>query len=92
MPIVGGSADGRRGGVPHGSFASTLQTAAGASQIQRIVVRFKDGTTQVVRAQRMLDARNPIMEVILEGNRRRIDSIRIVGSSRRNAAIQVFAI
>lgn len=69
-----------------------LQTTNGASRIDRVVVRFVDGTRQVVRLDRVLDPRSPMVEVLLDGNNRRIDRVVVIGDSRRNAAIQLFAI
>jgi len=69
-----------------------IQTVAGASYIQRVIVRFKDGSRQVVEVNRTVDLNNRMLQFYLDGNNRRVDSIAVIGRSRRNAAIQVFGI
>ena len=69
-----------------------IQTSSGASLLDRVLIRFADGSRQVVNLDQSLSPRNPRMEILLDGNNRRIDSIQLLGSSRRNAAVQVFGI
>jgi hypothetical protein len=69
-----------------------VQTAAGSSYIQRIVVTFADGGRQVIEVNQALDPSNRMLQFMLDGNNRRIDRVAVAGSSRRNAAIQVFGI
>jgi hypothetical protein len=69
-----------------------LQTTSGASQIDRVIVRFRDGSRQIAQLNRRLDVRSPMVELPLDGNNRQIDSIVIIGASQRNAAVQVFGI
>lgn len=69
-----------------------IQTVAGASYIQRVIVRFKDGSRQVVEINRTVDLNNRMLQFTLDGNNRRVDSIAVIGRSPRNAAIQVFGI
>ena len=69
-----------------------IQTSNGASLLDRVLIRFADGSRQVVNLDQSLSPRNPRMEILLDGNNRRIDSIQLLGNSRRNAAVQVFGI
>jgi hypothetical protein len=69
-----------------------LQTTQGASQIDRVIIKFRDGSRQVAQINRRLDPRSPMVEVPLDGNNRQIDSIVVTGTSQRNGAIQVFGI
>ena len=69
-----------------------LQTTSGATHIDRVLIRFADGSRQVANLDRTLSVRNPILQVALDGNNRRIDRIIVLGDSRRNASIQVFGI
>jgi hypothetical protein len=69
-----------------------LQTASGRSYIDRVIVRFMDGSRQVADVRRVLDASDRMFEIQLDGNNRRIDRIEVLGDSSRSGAIQVFAI
>lgn len=69
-----------------------LQTTAGASYVDKVVILFRDGSRQIAQLDRQLDPRSPMVQVLLDGNNREIDRIIVVGESRRNAAIQVFGI
>ncbi len=69
-----------------------LQTSAGASFIQRVIVHFEDGGRQVVELDRTVDPNNRMLQFLLDGNNRRIDGISIIGRSQRGAAIQVYGI
>lgn len=69
-----------------------LQTAAGTSFIQRVIVHFHDGGRQVVEINRTVDPTHRMLQFLLDGNNRRVDGISIVGRSQRGAAIQVFGI
>lgn len=69
-----------------------LQTVAGTSYIHRVIVRFRDGSRQVVEAHRTLDPYGRMFQFLLDGNNRRLDSITVIGRSHRGAAIQVFGI
>ncbi|MDB4962465.1 MAG: hypothetical protein JWP01_2464 [Myxococcales bacterium] len=69
-----------------------LQTTSGVSQIDRVIIKFRDGSRQVEQVNRRLDVRSPMVEVLLDGNNRQIDSIVVTGTSQRHGAIQVFGI
>jgi len=69
-----------------------IQTSNGASLLDRVLIRFSDGSRQIVDLDQALSPRNPRMEILIDGNNRRIDSIQLLGNSRRNAAVQVFGI
>lgn len=68
-----------------------LQSTSGMSKIDKVIVQFQNGQRQVVELDARLSPRNPMINVALEGNRR-IDRVIVMGDSRRNGAIQVFAI
>ena len=69
-----------------------LQTVAGASYVHRVIVRFGDGSRQVVDVRGVIDPRSRMLQFLLDGNNRRIDRITVIGRSERGAAIQVFGI
>lgn len=69
-----------------------LQAAAGAVYVDRVVIHFADGSRQVERVRQRLDRRNPRLEILLDGNNRRVERISILGDARRDGAIQVFGI
>jgi hypothetical protein len=69
-----------------------LQTAVGTSYIERVIVRFADGSRQVVEVRRAVDPYHRMLQFLLDGNNRRIDRIVVIGRSHRDAAIQVFGI
>ena len=56
------------------------------------LIRFADGSRQIANLDQTLSVRNPMLQVLLDGNNRRIDRIIVLGDSRRNASIQVFGI
>ena len=69
-----------------------LQAANGATRIDKVIVRFENGGRQVIDVNQRLSARNPMVNLDLDGNYRRIDRIIVMGDSRRGGAIQVFGI
>lgn len=69
-----------------------LQSAGGIAAIDRVIVRFADGTDQVADLDRVLSDRDGMLEIPLDGNNRRIDQIIITGAPGARGAIQVFAI
>ena len=69
-----------------------LQTSNGMSFIDRVIVRFENGERQVIDVNQRLSTRNPMINLDLEGQRRRVDRIIVMGDSRRGGAIQVFGI
>lgn len=69
-----------------------LQTAGGVAWIDRVIVRFADGSHQVAELDRTLDRRGELVEIALDGNNRRIDRITVIGDGNRHGALQVFGI
>lgn len=69
-----------------------LQTTNGASRIDRVIVRFENGGRQVIDVNQRLSPRNPMINIDLNGQYRRIDRIVVMGDSRRGGAVQVFGI
>lgn len=69
-----------------------LQTTSGASRIDRVVVTFENGGRQVINVNQRLSTRNPMVNIDLDGQMRRVDRIIVMGDSRRGGAIQVFGI
>jgi hypothetical protein len=69
-----------------------LQSAGGIAAIDRVIVRFADGTDQVADLDRVLSDRDGMLEIPLDGNNRRIDQIIVTGAPGARGAIQVFAI
>ena len=68
-----------------------LQASSGYSYIQKVKVRFRDGSVQNVTVNQWLTSRNPMFQVDLRDNRG-IESITVMGTaSGYNAAYQVFA-
>ena len=80
-------------GVHQGRFTQLrFQATEGVSAIDRVLIRFGDGHWQVADLGKQLDAGNPIVEVQLDGIRRNIDQIIVIGSSGRRGSFQVFGI
>jgi hypothetical protein len=69
-----------------------LQSAGGIAAIDRVIVRFADGSDQVVDLDRVLSARDGMLEIPLDGNNRRLDQIIVTGAPGARGAFQVFAI
>jgi hypothetical protein len=68
-----------------------LQTAGGAAWVERVIVRFADGSHQVAHLDRTLGRRDALLEIQLDGNNRRIDHIVVIGDGERGA-LEVFGI
>lgn len=69
-----------------------LQSTGGRADIDRVIVRFADGSRQVADLDRTLGASSQMIELPLDGNNRRIAQITVVGASDRRGALQIFAI
>jgi hypothetical protein len=68
-----------------------LQAASGYSYIQKVKVRFRDGSVQNMTVNQWLSARNPMVQFDLRDNRG-IESIAVMGTAHNyNASYQVFA-
>jgi hypothetical protein len=69
-----------------------LQATSGMSYVQKVTVRFRDGSKQSVMLNTWLTMRSPMLQFDLSANHRGIDSITVLGTtSGRNASYQVFA-
>jgi hypothetical protein len=69
-----------------------VQTSSGIARIDRVIVQFADGTAQVAELDRVLDDRNELLEIALDGNNRRIDRIVVAGDGAHCGALQVYGI
>jgi hypothetical protein len=69
-----------------------LQNAGGVARIDRVIVRFADGGSQIAALGSVLDASGELVEIPLDGNNRRIDSITVIGAPGSRGNVQVFAI
>lgn len=70
--------------------ALTLRANMGRAYVEKVVVRYEDGSKQVTEVDEWMTTRNPAIELDLRG-RSRIDSIIIVGSSSGRASYSVLA-
>ena len=69
-----------------------LQATSGKMQIDRVTVRFLDGTTQTIRVKNVISLQNPMMELNLQANSTGVESISILGHGGRRASYQVLAL
>jgi hypothetical protein len=80
-------------GAQAGRFTQLrLQASAGTTYLERVVVKFNDGTLQDVRLARVIDSRDPIAQFELDRDRRRIDRIVVYGDTAPGSSYQVFGI
>ena len=80
-------------GAERGRFTQLrFQTTDGTSSIERVLIRFADGRWQVADLDPRLSTDQPMVELALDGNRRLIDQIIVIGSANRRASYQVFGI
>jgi hypothetical protein len=68
-----------------------LQTTGGIARIDRVIIRFADGSDQVADLDRLLDRRGELLEIPLDGNNRRIDCITVIGDGDRGT-LQLYGI
>jgi len=68
-----------------------LQSQAGKSLIQRVLIQFGNGRTQVVEVNQYLNASNPTITIDLEGRERAISKVTVVGRNARQSAYRVLA-
>lgn len=66
-----------------------LQATAGRSYISSVVVRFADGTRQVIAVNKSLDARSPMLSLPIS-SRASVSRVVIKGSTHRRASVQLF--
>jgi hypothetical protein len=69
-----------------------VQTASGVARIDRVIVEFADGTSQVSNVRRVLDGRNDRLEIELDGNNRRIARVLVNGDGTHCGALTVYGI
>ena len=69
-----------------------VQVASGAARIDRVIVRFADGSSQVAELDRVLDDRNDLVELPLDGNNRRIAQVTVIGDGDRCGGLQLYGI
>ncbi|MBA3458717.1 MAG: hypothetical protein H0T46_02065 [Deltaproteobacteria bacterium] len=70
--------------------ALTLRANMGRAYVEKVLVRFQDGSRQVMHVDSWMTTRNPAIQLDLRG-RSRIDSIIIVGESLGRASYSVLA-
>jgi hypothetical protein len=76
---------------PGGFDQMSFRNVMGSSHIERVIVWFVDGTTYTVDLYAKLDAAQPSIEFSLDGTRRPIDKIIVIGASSRKSSVQLFA-
>jgi hypothetical protein len=69
-----------------------FQSTQGSSHIERVIVKYLDGTTQTVELEAKLGVDMPIIQFALEGTPRRIDRLIVIGASSRRSAVQLFGV
>lgn len=69
-----------------------VQAGGGRARVDRVVVKFADGSRQVEDLDRVLGGRSDFVDIPLDGNNRRIDRIVVTGTTGRRGAVQVFGI
>ncbi|MBL9017812.1 MAG: hypothetical protein JNL83_26735 [Myxococcales bacterium] len=80
-------------GGQHGRFTQLrFQTTQGATQIDRVFIRFSDGRWQTADLGAQIRPGNPMVELPLDGDRKAIDRIIVLGDAGRRASYQVFGI
>jgi hypothetical protein len=81
-------------GVRWGQQFSTLKlkSEAGKSLINRVVIQFANGRTQVVELNQYLNRSNPTITIDLDGRARAIAKVTVVGRNARSSAYRVLAI
>lgn len=70
--------------------ALTLRANMGRAYIEKVNVRFQDGSAQVIQLDQWMSTRSPAIEIALRG-RSRIDAIIIVGEPSGRASYSVLA-
>jgi hypothetical protein len=68
-----------------------LESQAGKSLIQRVLIQFGNGRTQVVELNQYLNASNPTITIDLEGRGRQISKVTVIGRNARQSAYRVLA-
>jgi hypothetical protein len=68
-----------------------IEATTGNMTIDRVTVRYQDGTSQTLRARKRISAESPMLQLDLVANRSGVESISIIGSGNRRASYQVSA-
>jgi hypothetical protein len=92
MELAGSGRDTIRISDPSTFTQLRMQVASGAARIDRVIVRFADGSSQVAELDRTLDDRNDLLELPLDGNNRRIDRVTVIGNGDGCGALQLYGI
>jgi hypothetical protein len=66
-----------------------LQSTAGRSFVDSVIVRFADGSRQEIQVNKTLDARAPMVNLNIS-NRASVERVVIKGSTNRRASVQLF--
>ncbi|HSR97221.1 MAG TPA: hypothetical protein VLM79_09235 [Kofleriaceae bacterium] len=82
----------RTAGDPNTFTQLRMQVASGVAQIDQVIVRFADGSSQVAELDRVLDDRNDLVELPLDGNNRRIAQVTVIGNGDRCGGLQLYGI
>lgn len=90
--ITDGAMTFRVGRLARGFSTLKLQSAAGKSLIQRVLIQFMNGRTQTVELGRYLNASNPTITIDLAGRTRSIAKVTVIGRNARQSAFRVLAI
>jgi hypothetical protein len=69
-----------------------LADLGGTARVDRVIVQFADGTSQIEDLRRVLDDGQDYLELALDGNNRRIECITVLGASGAAHNLQVYAI
>ena len=69
-----------------------FQTTQGTTLIDRVFIRFSDGRWQTADLGARLNPGNPMVELPLDGDRKHIDRIIVIGDAEWRASYQVFGI
>jgi hypothetical protein len=78
-------------GFANGFTTLRLQSTAGKSLINRVEIQFANGGRQVVQVGQYLNASSPMITIDLDGERRAIRSVTVVGRNARQSAFNVQA-
>jgi hypothetical protein len=68
-----------------------LEAAAGTTFVDKVLITFGNGRTQLIDLDKRLSARDPLV-IDLDGNLRKISKVEVFGRSGRRAAINVLAV
>jgi hypothetical protein len=94
LQLQKGKYDYVRVGAQAGSFTTLeLKNLSGKNDIKQMTIDFADGRSQVVRLDKTLDGRDPVLTVDLAGTHgRQIQRIVIAGQSTHAGSYELFAI